>query len=707
MTLQIWMLGRNPVSNTATAPTKRFASARIAGLVWLGAVAIACLLAMISTAMLSAAVVLALSVVVFSLRRRLRSVKPFIWGLAGAAIFVLTRVVYRLVFGGVSVAPSGELVLWSLPQVWLGGPFASIHLFGVMTVENVLDAASSAVTFAAIIVVFAAANTFADPRDLLDRAPKRLASIAWSISVALSVFPSVIASASRIRITRRLRAERSVTSLVVPLLEQSIERSEQLGLSMAIRGFVGASHGDASVDSGVNQNDAVLRLDAVSASIAGDVVVHEATFEAHPGTITVITGPTGSGKTGVLRLLRGAFAEATAGTMSGCATLGDAPVTLKSPIALTMQRPEHSFVAATVRAEIAFAGVQQGIDANLSTHEIARTMGIEALLDRPIEALSAGEAALVSIAAAVATNPNVLLLDEPIADLDAAAVERVIHALRSLRDHSNATIVIAEHRPEQLWAIADRRYHVSDGVLSVGEIPDNIVSSAQTPRPVAVRQQASVALCDGLNVRRGEVEVVHEVTLAVHPSAITALVGPNGCGKTTLLESLALDGGKPADGIVMVSHNVDDMLFRRTLTDECRTNDRNAKLPAGSTEASIRRLLPGIGSFDRHPRDCSAGTRVVLAIAMQLARSSCVLLLDEPTRGLDAHARAELADALLRATAAGNAVLLATHDEEFAAANAHHTVWMRDGRILDGSSNIEPHHERESLAQSAHQGGEA
>jgi energy-coupling factor transport system ATP-binding protein len=616
-------------------------------------------------------------------------------------------VLYRLVFGGVAAAPKGELVLWSLPQVWLEGPFASIHLFGVMTVENVVEAASSALVFASIIIVFAAANTLADPRDLLDRAPKRLASIAWSISVALSVFPLVISSATRIRVARRLRAERSVTSLIVPLLEQSIERSEQLGLSMAMRGFGGAKQRGASASASVSANGLVLRLDAVSASIAGEVIVREATFEAHPGTVTVITGPTGSGKTGVLRLLRGAFTEATGGTVSGCATLGDAPVTLNSPIALTLQRPEHSFVAATVRAEIAFAGVQQGIDAFVSTREIARTLGIEPILDRPIETLSAGEAALVSIAAALATNPQVLLLDEPVADLDAAAVERVIDALRSLRDHANTTIVIAEHRPEPLFAIADRRYHLSDGVLISDEIPKSVAPSTRATRPVALRQQALVTLCDDLSVRRGDVEVIHEVTLAVHPSAITALVGPNGCGKTTLLESLALVGGKPADGIVMVSHSVDDMLFRRTLTDECRANDRNAKLPMGSTEASIRRFLPGIGSFNRHPRDCSAGTRVVLAIAMQLARSSCVLLLDEPTRGLDATARAELADALLRATAAGNAVLLATHDEEFAAATAHHTVRMHAGRIIDESLTLDAPREHQSLRAADTQGAEA
>lgn len=684
---------------------------------------LACAVAAMSSTIVSAGVILALCVLVFLLRRRVRSVTPFVWGLVGATIFVLTRVGYRLLFGGAAAAAEGDHVLWSLPQVWLGGPFSSIHLFGVMTVESIVQAASSALVFAAIIVVFAAANTVVDSRTLLDHAPKRLAGIAWSVSVALSVFPVIISSASRIRFARLLRRERSVSSLVVPLLEQSIERSEQLGLSMAMRGFAGrrgrevsgvtsagASAGAsarANARASACANGAALRLDAVSASIKGHQILHEATFEAHPGTITVITGPTGSGKTGLLQVLRGAFTEATGGTVEGCATLDDAPVTLNSPIALTMQRPEHSFIAVTVRAEIAFAAVQQGIDADLATVEVARTLGIEALLDRPIEALSAGEAALVSIAAGLANKPQVLLLDEPIADLDAIGVERVIGALRALRDQATTTIVIAEHRPEKLWSLADRRYQLNDGRLVVGKIPSGVASPTTPRHPRAVRWQNPVELCQALSVQRAGVEVVHEVTLSVHPSAITALVGPNGCGKTTLLESLALAGGKPADGVVMVSHTVDDMLFRRTLAEECRANDRNVQVPAGSTEASIRRFLPHIGSFDRHPRDFSAGTRVVLAMAMQLARSSCVLLLDEPTRGLDAGARAELADALKRATVAGNAVLLATHDEEFAAVAAHHTVRMSEGRIVDAPSTHEPGLNGEAFARADSQGVEA
>lgn len=656
------------------------------GAVWIGAVIAAGAVLVVSDLWVSLAAIVLASLAVLISKSRLRSAKPFLWALSGAALFVVMRMVYKALFGGLIAAPTDEAVLWVLPQVQLAEPFTGIHLFGVVTAQSLVIAATLALPFAAVIVLFGGANALADPRALLERAPKRLANVTWAMSIGLSVFPTVIRTAARLRVARALRGERGALTLAVTLLEHAIERSERLGLSMASRGFGRTRWG---VEQGTGA--AALALQNVSARIGEQVVLRGVTLEVHPSTVTLITGATGSGKTSLLQVMRGVFTEVTGGQVDGCATLAGRAISVDSPIALTLQRPEESFVAATVRAELAFGAAQVGLESVATVERLAADLGIAALLDRPVDQLSAGEAALVSIAAALVTSPQVLLLDEPIADLDAAATERVRAALQRLRVETNTAIVIAEHRPEALLDLVDVRYRIAGGAL----VRDNAAliqgeSVVGHARPISQPHQPAVELCRELTVQQSGVTVLHEVTLAVHPSAVTALVGANGAGKTTLLEHLALDRGKAREGVVMVSHNVDDMLFRQTIADECRANDRTAKLPTGSTEASIRRFLPGLKTLEQHPRDCSAGTRVVLALALQLARSSCVLLLDEPTRGLDARARTELAVALRRATAAGNAVLVATHDEAFAHAVANHTVYLREGRLAapDGALAI-------------------
>ena len=656
--------------------SRRLAPNRIAA-VWLVALVLAGVVLATANLWVSLGVICGSLSVVLCTRTRVPSLTPFRWTIIGAAVFVLMRLFYRAVFGGTTIAPDDQFVMWVLPQVQLAAPFTGIHLFGTVTAQSLVSAVTLALPFAAVIVLFGAANTLADPRELLERAPRRLANVTWSVSIGLSVFPTIIRASARIRTARALRNDRGMASLAIPLLEQTIERSERLGLSMAVRGF-----GSAGSMPEPDSRGTVLCLDAVSAHIAERLVLREVTFDVHPGTVTVITGATGSGKTSLLQVMCGVLAENTGGWVEGCVSIADQPVTVASPIALTLQRPEDSFVAATVRAEISFGAVQMGRDPVDAVDAVSRSLGIRKLLDRPIEALSAGEAALVSIAAALVTRPSVLLLDEPIADLDAAATERVVEVVRQLRDDANTAIVIAEHRAEPFAALADAQYRIQDGRVLDNLVSPNPPAQESELRSVPHQIQPPVELCNELSVERAGVEVLHEVTVAVHPSAVTALVGPNGAGKTTLLEQLALDGGKPRDGVVMVSHNVDDMLFRRTIAEECRANDRIAKLPAGSTESSIRRFLPHISSLEPHPRDCSAGSRVVLALALQLARSSCVVLLDEPTRGLDADARTELVAALNRATAAGNAVLVATHDQAFAQTVASYTISLHEGRVV-------------------------
>ncbi|MGW3953316.1 ATP-binding cassette domain-containing protein [Streptomyces sp. NPDC004752] len=204
----------------------------------------------------------------------------------------------------------------------------------------------------------------------------------------------------------------------------------------------------------------------------------------------------------------------------------------------------------------------------------------------------------------------------------------------------------------------------------------------------------------GLVVRRGSVEALRGIDLRVDGGEIVALMGRNGAGKSTLLNSLvglvepsagsvrvggAVPDRTPPSELVrlvgLVPQEPRDLLYADTVGAECAAADRDAGATPGTCRALVSELLPGI-TDDTHPRDLSEGQRLALALAVVLAARPPLLLLDEPTRGLDYAAKARLV-ALVRGLAAeGHAVVLATHDVELAAELAHRVVLLADGEVI-------------------------
>ncbi|MFD1659952.1 ABC transporter ATP-binding protein [Streptomyces caeni] len=218
-----------------------------------------------------------------------------------------------------------------------------------------------------------------------------------------------------------------------------------------------------------------------------------------------------------------------------------------------------------------------------------------------------------------------------------------------------------------------------------------------TPRPPAV--VASLA------VRRGLVEALHRVDLAVAPGETVALMGRNGAGKSTLLAAL-VGLVEPARGSVrvggvaphctaprdlvrrvgLVPQEPRDLLYADTVAAECAAADRDAGAAPGSCRALVSELLPGVAD-DAHPRDLSEGQRLALALAVVLTARPPLLLLDEPTRGLDYAAKSRLVAVLRGLAAQGHAIVLATHDVELAAELAHRVVILADGEVVaDGAT---------------------
>ncbi|MDX2540600.1 ABC transporter ATP-binding protein [Streptomyces sp. WI04-05B] len=218
--------------------------------------------------------------------------------------------------------------------------------------------------------------------------------------------------------------------------------------------------------------------------------------------------------------------------------------------------------------------------------------------------------------------------------------------------------------------------------------------------PLAPVRPVHAAEVDALTVRRARVEALRRVGLTVSPGETVALMGRNGAGKSTLLGAL-VGLVEPAAGSVRVGGAVPhrtaprdlvrrvglvpqeprDLLYADTVAAECAAADTDAGAEPGSCRALVSELLPGIAD-DTHPRDLSEGQRLALALSVVLTARPPLLLLDEPTRGLDYGAKARLVGILRALAAEGHAIVLATHDVELAAELAHRVVILAEGEVV-------------------------
>ncbi|MFF7964208.1 ABC transporter ATP-binding protein [Streptomyces sp. NPDC007903] len=260
---------------------------------------------------------------------------------------------------------------------------------------------------------------------------------------------------------------------------------------------------------------------------------------------------------------------------------------------------------------------------------------------------------------------------------------------------------------------------VRDARRRAGPLRESLAGSAREERslprvtPIPPRRrfrraaptEPQVAEIRDLAVRRGRIEALRGVDLMVGPGETVALMGRNGAGKSTLLGSLvglvAPTGGsvqvggaaphrlKPAElvrRVGLVPQEPRDLLYADTVGAECVAADKDADAAPGSCRALVSELLPGI-TDDTHPRDLSEGQRLALALAVVLTARPPLLLLDEPTRGLDYAAKARLVAVLRGLAAEGHALVLATHDVELAAEIAHRVVLLADGEVIaDGAT---------------------
>ncbi|MFI8080534.1 ABC transporter ATP-binding protein [Kitasatospora sp. NPDC086009] len=429
-------------------------------------------------------------------------------------------------------------------------------------------------------------------------------------------------------------------------------------------------------------------------------------------------------------------------TVAGRDTREHRPRELADLVGTVGQDPLAHFVTDTVEDELAYGMESLGLAPDVMRRRVEETLdllGLADLRDRALGSLSGGQQQRVAIGSVLTVHPRVLVLDEPTSALDPGAAEEVLAVLQRLVHDLGTTVLMAEHRLERVVQYADQVLLLTPGAPPVLGEPAEVMAHSPvhppvvglgrlagwTPLPLTVRDArrkaatlrtrldglrpaaaptdpatAPLATADRLAVKRGPVPALRGVDLALHPGEITALMGRNGAGKSTLLGALVglhapaagsvRVGGRaphrtrPAElirQVGLVPQDPRDLLYGESVAAECAAADGDAGADPGTCRALVERLLPGIADAT-HPRDLSEGQRLTLALAVVLTARPPLILLDEPTRGLDYAAKARLVEILRTLAAEGHAVLLATHDVELAAELAHRTVILADGEIV-------------------------
>ncbi|WHT22600.1 ATP-binding cassette domain-containing protein [Crossiella sp. CA-258035] len=430
-------------------------------------------------------------------------------------------------------------------------------------------------------------------------------------------------------------------------------------------------------------------------------------------------------------------------TVDGLDTRTHKPRELAHLVGVVGQDPLAGFVTDTVEEELAYGMEQLAIPPEVMRKRVEETLdllGIAELRNRPLRTLSGGQQQRVAIGSVLTAHPRVLVLDEPTSALDPTAAEDVLAAITRLVHDLGITVVVAEHRMERVVQYADKLVHLpGGGRVEQGDPADLLITSTVAPpvvelgrlagwRPLplsvrdARRQAAPLrerlagrplpehgrgastgeALLSARRVvvRYGEIVAVREVSLDLHAGEVLALMGRNGSGKSSLLwavqgsgprqgGTVTVAGADPRDGsaaqarrlVGLVPQTPGDLLYLETVAQECAEADRESGAGRGACRALLDRLAPGVRD-EAHPRDLSEGQRLALVLAIQLVAAPRVVLLDEPTRGLDYQAKREFGELLRGLTAVGHAVVVATHDVELVAAIADRVAVLAEGELV-------------------------
>ncbi|MDV0443063.1 ABC transporter ATP-binding protein [Methanorbis rubei] len=426
------------------------------------------------------------------------------------------------------------------------------------------------------------------------------------------------------------------------------------------------------------------------------------------GEFVVVTGPSGAGKTTFARAVSGVLIHAYGGDLTGSIAIAgkyadeyEDVTALSKEVGMVFDDADAQLIFTTVEEEILTALETRGLSADevaQKLDEIYKVTCTGHLKDRAPHALSGGQKQRVAMAAALSRETPILVLDEATSELDKNARRQVYTLLRSLTDRGH-TIILVEHMTDETLDFATRMIRLDAGkiVYDGKPVADNL-SFAKIPKTPAGTE--TVLAAESLTHRFGDVLALDNVSVTFAKGEIVAVLGENGSGKTTLVKHLngllRPDSGRVllngediiqksvseiAKTVGLVFQNPDTMLFENTCEKEILFGLKNVGNPDPAAALSALATVGLAGKAQVNPRHLSRGERQRLALACVLAMNQQIVIMDEPTTGLDMQESYEIMQVLTGMRNNGKTILMVTHNPPLAEMFADRIVEMEVGHV--------------------------
>lgn len=504
---------------------------------------------------------------------------------------------------------------------------------------------------------------------------------------------------------------------------------------------------------------AIVKINNVSFTYPNETnpILKNMNLTIHQGEFIVLIGQSGCGKSTLLRHFKRELRPH--GTMTGTIFYQDCDLeqldaeVAAADIGYVFQNPDNQIVTDKVWHELAFGLESLGIDAptiRRRVAEMANFFGIQKWFHHKTTELSGGQKQLLNLASIMVMQPKLLLLDEPTSQLDPIAALEFIQTLHRLNKELGITIILIEHRLEEVLTLADRVLIMDEGSILFDGLPKEILKALPAnhamitalptatkifhllngngPIPLTIRegqrwlsnQQYNFTSSNALprtskidtdiileakdiafRYEKNGMDIVHHFNLQVKEQEFITIIGGNGTGKSTVLAILS-GLQKPYHGkvflfskalksysnkqlyqqyLTLLPQNLKTLFVQKTVRQELNELAHLHKVSEAKIQETIQ-LFNLTHLLNRHPYDLSGGEQQKLALAKLLLIEPKILLLDEPTKGLDAHAKEELAGILKDLQAKGMTIIMVTHDIEFSAQYSNRCALFFDGSIV-------------------------
>lgn len=513
----------------------------------------------------------------------------------------------------------------------------------------------------------------------------------------------------------------------------------------------------------------ILRVEDLSFcySKAEHNAVNRVNLTINSGEFVVVCGESGCGKTTLLKLFKRELAPAgeVTGKVYYKGTLQNEldDKTSACEIGYVLQNPDNQIVTDKVWHELAFGLENMGVPTDVIRRrvgEMASYFGIQDWFRKNTDELSGGQKQLLNLASVMVMQPKILILDEPTSQLDPIAAADFIATLQKLNRELGLTIILVEHRLEEVFPIADKVLVMEKGGVLLYDTPKNIgksLSIIQKNHPMLYGLPSAVRIFNALNIQdecpltvregrdfldkhfenihvqteqdtyplykdniielknvwfryeRDLPDVLRATSLEVQRGEFYCILGGNGTGKTTTLNVISglnkvyrgkvFIDGKPIkeykgnslyrNNLAFLPQNPQTVFIKDNIREDFLEILEALEIPKSNRQERIDEVAKKIGIthlLDKHPFDLSGGEQQKCAIAKMLLLQPKILLLDEPTKGLDAYSKQNLREVLKGLKNDGITILMVTHDVEFAAENADRCALFFDGEILSADT---------------------